>query len=113
MPECTAASAAASCEPRLFLVVGARSFEMHNGDILGREGSVASECFLGIQEVSRKHVLLVLRDGIWRLKPLTRSNQTVLDGVKLQPDVFRELAEGEHYLRMSTRSEVVLRITSA
>ncbi len=49
------------------LVVGARQFECRPGDILGRRGTVASEVFLGIDTVSREHVLVDYRDGRWSL----------------------------------------------
>lgn len=97
---------------RLILVVGEQSFECKDGDILGREGSVACQVFASLGTVSRQHVRVNFRDGRWFVTvPSNVQNITQLDG----RDLKREepcLLNGEHRLKMSTKCEVRLRVTA-
>ena len=54
-------------------------------------------------------VLLALTNGSWFVKPLSSTNQTTLDGERIQPNVFHPLS-GERRLGMSTRCEILLRV---
>lgn len=98
--------------PRLLLVVGARSFECRNGDILGRQGTIASEVFLGIDTVSRQHVLLTFQNGQWSLTVLS-DKLTLLDGQNLRKGSAIRLDAGEHSLGLSSRCEVWLKLAQS
>jgi len=92
--------------PPLALVVGARREPLRDGDVLGREGTVAAELF-AFPEVSRQHARVLRRDGTWWLEALSASNVTRLDG----RDVARgtRVALGDHHaVLLSTRCAVGL-----
>jgi hypothetical protein len=95
---------------RLLLATGGQEFVCKDGDVLGREGSVAVAAFQNIGEVSRRHVSVSLQDGQWFLSVLPNvPNLTELDGVRLTPGAPQAL-KGEHRLRLSTKCEVRLRV---
>jgi hypothetical protein len=109
---CHAPRTAPPAGPRCLLVIEGQEFECREGDVLGREGSVALELLAVIKEVSRRHVELIRQDGKWGVKVLPNvPNITELDGQRMQPGVPRFLS-ADHKLRMSTKCEVLLRITS-
>lgn len=100
---------------RLLLAVGAASFECKSGDVLGREGTLAVDVFIGIATVSARHVALECCRGEWRVTNLalqtgkTAKNITALDGRELAIGASAVLS-GEHTLKLSTRCEVKLRV---
>ena len=96
---------------RLFLVVGQQSYECHDGDILGRQGTLASNVFSEIKTVSRQHAALTKRNQSWFIT-VNRGvqNITQLDGRQLQCGVPEPLT-GEHNLQMSSQCFVKLRVT--
>lgn len=104
----TSATASDECGPRLLLLVGDRSFECRSGDILGRQGTIASEVFLGVDTVSRQHVLVAFHDGQWTLTVLS-DKVTQLDGEPLSKGRVVGIGAGEHSLRLSSRCEVRLK----
>ncbi len=103
-----ALSPSSSSSPGLLLSVGAQSFKCRDGDIIGREGSIGCQAFVGIGTVSRQHVSFTLRDGQWFATVLTGvRNITQLDGREL-PRGTPQLLTGQHTLRMSRQCEVKL-----
>ena len=96
-------------ESRLCLVVGAMQYECHEGDVLGREGTIASQVFNSIKTVSRRHVSISKQNGQWRIAALPGvANKTLLDGHDLPP--AGAALTGDHTLRMSSQCEVKLRV---
>jgi ribosomal protein S27AE len=98
---------------KLLLVVGSNTFDCKNGDILGRNGTLANHVFLGIPTISGHHVALELRGEQWLLVNLplqpgkTAKNATVLDGREIPVGESVALT-GEHILKISSRCEVKL-----
>ena len=98
-------------ESRLYLVVGAAQYECREGDILGREGTIANQVFNAIKTVSRRHVHISKQGRQWHLAPLPGVvNKTLLDGRDLPADGSALTAD--HTLRMSSQCEVKLRVLS-
>ena len=103
-------AATAGAASRLILVIGDQSFECRDGDVLGREGSVASQVFASLGTVSRQHVRFTVVGGRWFITvPSQVQNLTQLDGRDLKRGEPCPL-NGEHVLRMSTKCEVRLRV---
>jgi hypothetical protein len=99
--------------PGLALVAGGQEYPCKNGDILGREGTVARQFFLAIGEVSRQHAAVSQRAGEWFLEALPNvPNLTELDGQPVRPGTAQRLT-GQHRLKMSTKCEVQLRVVSS
>ncbi len=95
---------------KLCLVVGNKRWECKSGDRLGREGSVGSEAFAGIDTVSRSHLSLSRGEGGgWMVTPLS-ANKTWLSGKELQRGVAAPLLAGKNEVRLSTRCVVVLEV---
>jgi hypothetical protein len=96
-------------ENRLYLVVGTAQHECHEGDILGREGTLENHVFSALKTVSRRHVRISKQGGQWHLAPLPGVvNKTLLDGRAL-PAAGSALT-AEHTLTMSSQCEVKLRV---
>ena len=97
---------------RLFLIVGQHSYECHDGDVLGRQGTLADNLFAEIRTVSRRHLTLTNRHGNWfvTVNPGVQ-NKTLLDNRELSPGV-PELLQGKHTVKMSSQCEVVLHVNS-
>jgi len=110
------ARAASSNEPgsggelKLTLEIGSESFERRDGDILGREGTVACQALAAIKTVSRRHIGVSLIEGQWHATALAGvQNVTQLDGREMKRNIALPLS-GEHTLRMSTQCEARLRV---
>jgi hypothetical protein len=96
---------------KLVIVVGTQTFECRDGDILGKEGTLASQIFRGIQTVSRRHVLVTQKDGRWFLTVFAGvQNATQLDGQELRRGIPYALT-GNQQLKMSHACEVNLRVS--
>jgi hypothetical protein len=106
-----AAGPAGGSAARLFLIIGQESFECKDGDVLGREGTVARPYFSGIGTVSRKHAGLAHREGCWfvTVSPGVQ-NITQLDGREIPRGVAQPLCR-EHVLKLSTQCEVRLKVS--
>jgi ribosomal protein S27AE len=100
---------------KLLLVVGSNTFDCKNGDILGRNGTLANQVFSGIPTISGHHVALELRGEQWFLVNLplqagkTEKNVTLLDGRQISVGESVPLT-GDHVLKISSRCEVKLRV---
>ncbi len=90
--------------PTLELVCGQGRFACREGDIIGREGTVANVELASARAVSRQHLLVSWQDdgpgcppGGWfiRLAPGAR-NVTLLDDRPMPRDLAHALAPGEH-----------------
>lgn len=101
---------AAAHGPRLVLIAGAEQFECRDGDVLGRDGTIARSFFSGIRTVSRQHARLTRRDGRWfvTVSPSV-PNITELDGREI-PRGAEQLLTGAHVLKLSTQCEVGLKL---
>jgi hypothetical protein len=98
-------------QKRLFLIIGDQRFECRDGDVLGREGSIAPEAFAWIGTVSRRHVILSCNEDGWSAKIEDGvSNPTQLDGHTMTKNVAHPLS-GEHILKMSGHCEVRLKVS--
>jgi len=102
-------------DKKLMIVVGNQQFECKDGDVLGREGTVACQIFSGIETVSRRHVSVQIHSGEWSLTNLppqrgkSTKNITVVNGRKLQIGDSVRLSE-DTTLQMSTKCTVTLRV---
>lgn len=93
---------------KLMIVVGDRQFECQDGDVLGREGTVASQIFSDIPTVSRRHVSVQLRSGEWWLTNLqTSNNSTIVNGVELPRGEAIRLS-ADTTLQISSRCHIKL-----
>ena len=106
----TANAPAAAQFPTLRLTVGTQNFECRDGDIIGREGTIACQIFSGVGTVSRRHVTLTRREQQWFVTVLPGvQNITQLDGRELPRGTPHPLT-AEHTLKMSTQCEVKLKV---
>ncbi len=88
------------------LVYGQERFLCRDGDIIGREGTVATTVLAPARAVSRHHLLVSWQDdgpghapGGWFIKlALNARNLTLLDDRQMQRDLAHALAPGEHRL---------------
>jgi hypothetical protein len=104
-------SGTASIPKRLLLIAGEVSYECRDGDILGREGTLARQFFAGIGTVSRRHVKFSRNEKGWAMAAQHGvQNVTQLDGCELPQGVLKFLT-GEHILKMSTKCEVKLKVS--
>jgi len=100
-----------SMPTRLWLIAGENSYECRDGDILGREGTLALQLFAGIGTVSRRHVRFSRSDKGWSMTTQHGvQNITQLDGCELSQGTVKFLT-GEHILKMSTQCEVTLKVS--
>jgi hypothetical protein len=96
-------------ESTLSLIVGAAEYECREGDVLGREGTVARQVFSEVKTVSRRHVSVSKRDGQWRVAIMPGVvNKTLLDGRELT--ALGAALTGDHTLQMSSQCQVKLRV---
>ncbi len=102
----------------LELVYRSQRFPCRDGDVIGREGSVAAEVLAEAKTMSRQHLLISWRDDTassapsgWfvKLTPNARNN-TLLDGRPMQRDLPHALNVGEHHLNI-IGFEFVLHVT--
>ena len=101
---------APATESKLMLEIGSESFECRDGDILGREGTVACQALAAIKTVSRRHISVSLVGGRWHATALAGvQNVTQLDGREMKRNIPQPLS-GDHKLRMSTQCEARLRV---
>jgi hypothetical protein len=95
--------------PRLILLVGSKEYQLQVGDILGREGTVASEHF-DFREISAWHVHITAMNGAWQITANpSATNDTYLDGHEIKRGIPFNLI-GSHKLRLSSKCEVGLRV---
>jgi hypothetical protein len=87
-------------EPGLKLIAGGEEYVVRDGDILGRQGTIAKDFFERTPTVSREHVLISKRAGQWYITiPDWVANSTMLDGVEA-PRGEPQLIIGERFLKM-------------
>lgn len=97
-------------EPGLQLIVGDDVYIVHDGDVIGREGTIAQAFFSQIKTVSRRHAEISKREGRWFVTiPASVANSTMVDGVEAKRDTPMMLA-GEHVLKMSEGCVVRLKV---
>lgn len=90
--------------PSLELTFAGERFVCHDGDVIGREGTVAVAVLRRVGEMSRRHLQVELAGGRWRLTVLpTARNQTTLDGVALPRESPRTLGIGDHKIGIEGR----------
>ena len=92
----------------LFLSLQNRRVELKDGDILGREGTVAVSSFSIIPEVSRQHARILKIGTDWHLVGLSE-NITEVDGNPLQKGLPFAL-RGLHRVRLSSKCEIILEV---
>ncbi len=108
----SSSTSGALASTKLEIVFGEKSFECKDGDILGKEGTLASQMFQGIATVSRRHVLVTHKDGRWFVTVFAGvQNATQLDGQELRRGVSYPLTS-DHHLKMSHACEVHLHVSS-
>jgi len=102
------ATNATAIEPGLKITVQGNTYVAHDGDILGREGTVAKDVFYFINTVSRRHAIVSKREGYWHITvPKSVNNSTMLDGVEVERDTPQKI-NGTRILKMSENCVVTL-----
>lgn len=97
-------------EAGLEVVIADEVYIARDGDILGREGTVAPKFFSMIPTVSRQHAIIHKDKGNWYIEvPESVANVTKLDGVEVVRGK-RHLLLGEHILKMSDKCVIKLRV---
>lgn len=81
--------------------IGGVRFACHDGDVLGRAGTVGAEAARAIKAMSRRHLQVQWREDGWQMVALaTASNETQLDGATLIRERPYPLGAGEHSVRI-------------
>ena len=97
---------------RARIVIGEESFELHDGDMLGREGDVAAHLFSRDKTVSRKHAKIHFPEkGICLKNCATNGNPIVVGGRKFGFDAQETLPAGTHRIILGTRFELTLEVS--
>ena len=118
LPSPSSQARASDLRQTLELVYRSQRFPCHDGDVIGREGTVAAEALGEAKTMSRQHLLISWRDHAagsapsgWfvKLAPNARNN-TLLDGRSMQRDLPHALNVGEHYFNI-IGFEFVLHVT--
>ncbi|MEO0797270.1 MAG: FHA domain-containing protein [Verrucomicrobiota bacterium] len=95
-------------EPGLKVSVQGKTYIAHDGDVLGREGTIAQDVLHFINTVSRRHAVISKREGFWFLTvPKSVNNSTMLDGIEVERDVPQKI-NGTRILKMSEACVVTL-----
>ena len=95
----------------LQLVIGEDVFPLANGDILGREGTVAGDYFNTFPTVSRQHLFVAFDGRNWSISvPRSVRNPTLLDGKEMTRGQMLVLS-GEHRVQLSSQCSVTLRVS--
>ena len=77
----------------LFIHVHGQRWPCRAGDIVGRQGTVAVEALKPVEVLSRKHLSIESREGLWCLVALPESrNDTFLEGAPMQRGVAYPLS---------------------
>jgi len=90
----------------LFLQFANQRIALQDGDVLGREGTVAASSFAVIKEVSRKHACIQRKLDGWYIIGLSQ-NITEVDGQPLERGKAHKLS-GKHRVRLSSKCEINL-----
>jgi hypothetical protein len=93
----------------LFLCFANQTISLQNGDVLGRQGTVAASSFAVIKEVSREHARILLLEEGWHIVGLS-ANITEVDGQVLERGKPHPL-KGSHRVRLSSKCEIRLETT--
>ncbi|WOO40583.1 hypothetical protein [Rubellicoccus peritrichatus] len=95
-------------EPGLKVTIQGTTYIARDGDVLGREGTVATEELGSINTVSRRHAVVSKREGFWFITiPKSVNNSTKLDGMEVERDAPQKI-NGTRILKMSESCVVTL-----
>lgn len=87
--------------PPLDLVVGDKVYPCADGDILGREGTVATEYFAEHSDVEPRHLMVGCREGKWfALVPLNVRSAVLMDRKRIEPGTPHVLAGPLHTFKL-------------
>jgi len=93
----------------LFLCFGNKRFELKEGDVLGREGTVAVSDFAVFDTVSRMHACINYVGEVWHIQRLSK-NITEVDGKALDKGELHALNQGSNSVRLSSKCEITLEV---
>jgi hypothetical protein len=96
-------------EERFEVLIGNHTHECKDGDIIGRDGTIACHLFQSLLTVSGQHVKVLKKDGRWCIVMLSGQTTTQIDGRPLRKGQI-EFVTGEHRLRLSSQCEISLRL---
>ena len=103
-------AASTKIEAGLRVTINGKSYLAHSGDILGRDGTLAVDQFLGHAAVSRRHVEITMNAGRWFITvPTSVANSTRLDGIEVNRGQRYPLL-GKHILKLSASCIVSLEV---
>jgi stage II sporulation protein AA (anti-sigma F factor antagonist) len=98
-----------SAPPPLDLILGDKVYPCAAGDILGREGTVATEYFANHGALEPRHLMVGFREGKWFvLVPLNVRSAVLLDRKRIEPGKPHVLQGPVHTLKLG-RLNVKLR----
>ena len=85
-----------------YLMVDRQRWACRPGDVIGRAGSIALDCLRPVTVLSRRHLMVEIRDGKWCLTALPEArNETFLNGLTMQRGTAYPLA-GLQYLQVDS-----------
>ena len=93
--------------------MGEKSYPCEDSMFLGRQGDLANHLFSELKTVSRKHLQLIIAEGIWNVKmcsPVTNSDSTTFNGTKMEHEKLYPMISGEFKVSMSRSCEITLRV---
>ncbi len=91
----------------LFLLLQGKEYPLKDGDVIGRQGTVAQSVLATYPTVSRRHLEVVQEKGAWFLRPLEGvPNTTQLDGKEMPRGELVALKE-RHRIQVSTKLSFV------
>ena len=94
-------SESTSIEPGLKVTVEGLTYWANDGDVIGREGNIASHYFEDIPTISRIHVRVHKKEGRWYISvPSAVSNSTMLDGTEVNREEL-QLVNGPRVLKLA------------
>ncbi len=97
-------------DKRLELTLQGRTYMARNGDVLGRQGSIAVAQLVEEETVSRRHVIIGYAQGRWSLLvPGSVLNTTRMDGIELPRDQTVPLVS-EHLLKLGASVMISIKV---
>ncbi len=103
---------ARSAPPQLDLVLGDKVYPCAVGDIVGREGTVATEYFAQHSELEPRHLMVGCREGKWFvLVPLNVRSPVLMDRKRIEPGIPHTLQGPAHTIKLG-RINLKLRFRS-
>jgi len=73
--------------------------------VLGREGDIMPETFRDFKTVSRKHIVVKYEDDKWKIKDISNTNFTYINGKQIKKGEYYEINVGD-IISLSTKFQL-------